>query len=441
MLNVERIKEAIRYDANSIKILVLPFIYLADWFYSKKSSTEYLSFLSSIFRLAWPGTYTLVLAAIQRRFIDPKSNRLHFEIFEEMLNNIEDLQRYKKFLDHPEKMLDGIITVMAPHQGKHKGVIVIAYSYYFLIFLKTFDFRKIEKDYHIVLEPSWNGLCDQAILSFSYLQNPVFVMAYEERDFNFLQDINTNIVPLKLSANWWIDPEVFNHGGPSENRDIDIIMIAAWAKFKRHEMFFKTLKILKNRNKNYNVTLVGYPNDLTQDDIKKMARRYDVLDMLTFYEWIPATDVAKLVGRAKVNIIWSRFEGLNRAIIEGMFCDTPCIIRDGFNFGMKYPYINDKTGRYADESNLHQTIQFIIENGQTFRPRDYILKHHNCYIATQHLAKAIKKYDADFELESLRPKTSELNGMKYLNEKDYAQMSHDYSYLAQSIKTASVVEN
>lgn len=440
MLSIERIKEVIRYDANKLKVVVLPFIYLANWFYSRKSKTEYLSFLSSIFRLSWPGTYTLVLAAIKRHFIDQNTHKLRGEIFEDMLNNIEDLQRYKKFMDHPEKMLDGIMTVMAPHQGKHKGVIVIAYSYYFLIFLKTFDFSKIEKHYHIVLEPSWNGLCDQAILSFSYLQNPVFVMAYEERDFKFLQDLNTNIVPLKLSANWWIDPETFNHGVTPENRDIDIIMIAAWAKFKRHEMFFKTLKTLKSRNKHYKVTLVGYPNDLTQDDIKALARKYDVLDMLTFYEWIPVTDVAKLVGRAKVNIIWSRFEGLNRAIIEGMFCDTPCILRQGFNFGMQYPYINEQTGRYADESNLHQTLEFIIENSQAFAPRDYILNNHNCHIATQQLALAIKKHDENFIVESLLPKTSELNGMKYLNEEDHEKMSKDYIYLAQHIKAASMAE-
>ena len=433
MLIVERIKEAIRYDANKFKIIFLPFIYLAGFIYSRKSNIEYLNFLSSIFRLAWPGTYTFTVNAVKKRFIDKDTGQMQLSVFYEMLNNIEDIERYKKFIDHPYKMLDGIITVMAPKTEHHKGVLVIAYSYYFLIFLKAFNFEEVEKHYHIVLEPSWNGLCDQAILSFSFLQNPVFVMAYEDRDFNLLSDLNTNLVPLRLSANWWIDPAVFNHGVSAAERDIDIIMIAAWAKFKRHDVFFKTLRKLKQSGKAYKVTLVGYPNDLTQDDIKDLARDYDVLDMLTFYEWIPVIEVAKLVGRAKVNIIWSRFEGLNRAIIEGMFCDTPCILREGFNFGMQYPYINKKTGRYANESNLDKVLELIIENGEDFSPREYILEHHNCYVAARYLAAEIKRIDPDFQVDSLLPKTSELNGMKYLNEEDHVRMANDYIYLAQAI--------
>ena len=441
MLTIDRIKEAIRYDGNRYKVVLLPFIYLISLYYRRKSNTLYLSFLSSIFRLAWPGTYAFTVNSVKKRFIDKNTHKMHVSVFNEMLNNIEDLERYKKFIDHPDKMLDGIITVIAPKNGKDKGVLVIAYSYYFLIFLKTFDFREIEKRYHIVLEPSWNGLCDQAILSFSFLQNPVFVMAYEERDFNFLQEINTNIVPIRLSANWWIDPAVFNHGVTAEERDIDIIMIAAWAKFKRHDAFFKVLNKLKQNGKAYQVTLVGYPNDLTQADIKKLALEHDVLDMLTFYEWIPAIEVAKLVGRSKVNIIWSRFEGLNRAIIEGMFCDTPCILREGFNFGMQYPYINEQTGRYANENNLDEILGLIIENSQNFSPRRYILENHNCHIATSLLAAEIKKVAPEFRADSLLAKTSELNGMKYLNEEDHAKMAGDYAYLAQAIQTAPVREN
>lgn len=434
MFSISRIKESLRYDANHLKGIFIPFLYLANRYFARKPKAQYLNFLSSLFRLSWPGTYAIALAAVRKSYLTENNNRLSTHAFQDMLNNIENLERYKKFIDKPETMLDGIITVMAPYKEGKKGVLVIAYSYYFLIFLKTLDFEKIEKRYHIVLEPSWNGLCEQAILGFTYLSSPVFVMAYEDRDFNFLSDLKSNLVPVRLSANWWIDPDTFNHGVAAEERDIDIIMIAAWAKFKRHNEFFKTLSLLKQSGQNYRVTLVGYPNDLTQQDIQMLAKEYKVLDMLTFYEWIPAVEVARLVGRAKVNIIWSRFEGLNRAIIEGMFCDTPCILREGFNFGMKYPYINPKTGRYANESNLHHILRDMIANPTQFEPREYILEHHNCHKATEVLAESIKDADPGFNPTELVPKTSELNGMKYLSQADHAKMQADYTFLAQAIR-------
>ena len=97
--------------------------------------------------------------------------------FATFLSNIQNIERYKRFLEEPQAMMPSIITVIAPANASSKGVIIIAYSYYFLIFLKSFDFQEVAKKYHIVLEPSWNGLCEEAILAFAHLTSPVFVMA------------------------------------------------------------------------------------------------------------------------------------------------------------------------------------------------------------------------------------------------------------------------
>ncbi|WP_395344620.1 glycosyltransferase [Ningiella sp. W23] len=428
----QRIIEAVRYDANGIKFVFWPFI----WAYlsmAKRGDTKaYADALSSVFRLSWPGTYSLVLKHIKGSFYSA-NGQLKDEVFETFIGNIDNIERYRQFIDHPENMLDGVITVIAPYTSESKGVLVIAYSYYFQIFLKLFDHESVAARYHIVLEPSWNGLSDPSILSFSKLTCPVFVMAYEDRDYQLLQDLNSNIVPVKLSANWFIDPQKFNHALPFEKRDIDIIMIAAWAKFKRHDRFFEALSSLKSEGMDLKVTLVGYPNDMTMDDIKQLAREKGVDDLLTFHEWIPSEKVSELVGRAKVNIIWSRFEGLNRAIIEGMFCDTPCIIREGFNFGMRYPYINEQTGLYSGEKALPNTIRHVMSHHAEFSPRAYVEKSHNCFVATQILAEAIKAADPHFETANLVDKTSELDGMIYVDESNNEKMKGDYKYLQSMI--------
>lgn len=431
-MNISRIKEFARYDWNGTKFILLPFIKIKETILKHNSPNAHLAFLSGIFRLAWPGTFALCLNAFKKNHLD-NANSLKKTSYDDLLNNIEDIERYRTFIENPEKLLNGVITVVAPHTENSKGVIVIAYSYYFVIFLKAFNIINISKRYHIVLEPSWNGMCDPAILAFSYIKEPVFVMAYEDRDYNFINELKSNLVAVRLSANWFIDKNKFKDCLPKENRDIDIIMVAAWAKFKRHDVFFKAIKKLRDEGHNYKITLVGYPNDLERKDIIKLAEKIGINDQITIYEWISSTEVSELLGRAKVNIIWSRFEGLNRAIIEGMFCNTPCIIRDGFNFGMKYPYINRETGEYSSESGLSDKIREVIKNFDNYSPRKYVLSNHNCEIATDILAKTIAATDPNFKVENILVKTSELNGMKYLREADEQSVEKDYLFLEKSI--------
>lgn len=429
----DKLIEMIKYDYNKAKVVFLPLIYLANSYYVKQRPSKYLSFLSTVFRLNWPGTFNFCVRKVRTNFLVGKENSLPKEVLEDFLSNIQNIERYKRFLDEPQAMMPSIITVIAPANASSKGVIIIAYSYYFLIFLKSFDFQEVAKKYHIVLEPSWNGLCEEAILAFAHLTSPVFVMAYEQRDYKFLQSINANIVPVKLSANWWINPKMFGANCTVE-RDIDVIMIAAWAKFKRHQKFFKALKKIKAKGNKLKVVLVGYPNDLEIEDIKRQAEEYGVLDWLEFHQWISPSEVSSLLSRSKVNVLWSRFEGLNRAIIEGMCCNTPCIVRSGFNFGMQYPYINENTGKYSTETSLSEDILNTINNYKLFEPRKFIEQNHNCFIAARILADTISQYDKDFERENLVTKTSELNGMQYICEQDEKRMKADYNYLTSLIK-------
>ena len=93
--------------------------------------------------------------------------------------------------------------------------------------------------------------------------------------------------------------------------------------------------------------LVGYPMGQTKDDVCERAKYYGVFDQLEIHESITSEEVNTHFSRAKVNVLWSRREGWNRAIIEGMFAGVPCVLRKGHNYGFRYPYINANTGCYS----------------------------------------------------------------------------------------------
>lgn len=425
------IKEWLRYEKHSVKALFYPLLWIANHYYRRKGCTSHLNFLAGIFRLNWPGTSRLVSHEIKKNYLD-RNALLRSEIYSKILDDFQPLQRYAKFSENPTKLLDGIVTVMAPRTVDAKGVLVIAYSYYFLMFLKYFDMKIVLENYHVVLEPSWNGLCEASILAYTKFDLPVFVMAYEDRDYTFLKNLKTNLVPLKLSANWWVSPAQFKQGKQSKQRDIDVIMVAAWAKFKRHDKFFKAIREINKKGRNLKVTLVGYPNDLKLEDIVSMADTFGVTKQIDFKEKISPEKVAELLGRAKVNIVWSRFEGVNRAIIEGMFCDTPCILREGFNFGMQYPYVNEQTGCFSSEHGLSQKIIDMVDNMSKYSPRDYVMKHHNCFLGAELLGREIAKVDEQFDWRSVVPKLSGLDGMTYVSVEDRNKCKEDYKELVKA---------
>src|SRR5213078_1833422 len=110
-----------------------------------------------------------------------------------------------------------------------------------------------------------------------------------------------------------------------------------WAKFKRHHRFLAALARLRARGERLRAILVGYPLDFPLDHVRRLVRYYGVADQVELYERLPAADVNELFNRARVNVLWSRREGFNRSIIEGMFAGVPAILREGFNYGHRYP--------------------------------------------------------------------------------------------------------
>jgi len=74
--------------------------------------------------------------------------------------------------------------------GSWKGILLIKFTATFSYYFRNVDFKRLTRDYHVFLEPSWMGYCDPDILFWGQAGNPVFVEASEVRDRKFLVDLN-----------------------------------------------------------------------------------------------------------------------------------------------------------------------------------------------------------------------------------------------------------
>ena len=336
----------------------------------------------------------------------------------------------------PCSILGRLALVIKPRSETERGVLVLKYNYTFSHMNRFFDIDRVASAYYVVLEPSWSGYCNLDILQFCSVSAPIFVEAAEPRDAAFIRSVGANLIALPLASNWWVDHRIFRPL-PGTRKDTDVVMIATWARYKRHFEFFRVLGGLRRRGRRLRVSLIGYPGDMTRHDVAEMAAFFGVADQVDLHEDIPQTRVNQLINRAKVSLIWSLKEGVNRAIIESMFAGVPCILRDGFNYGYKYPYVNEQTGCFTSEADLPQTLLGAIRDYARFSPRSWVAANMTCQRATALLEEVIAaRARALGEPWSggITVKTNALHTMEYWNLEERDRFAADYAYLRQTLR-------
>jgi glycosyltransferase involved in cell wall biosynthesis len=342
----------------------------------------------------------------------------------------------QRFFGDPNRLIGTRVLVVKSPRDNERGLIIMDYSFVFSLVMNLFDFEAIASRYFLVLEPSWSGYADLDILCYAHQTFPVFVQAAEPRDAAFLRTIAPNLVPVPIAANWWVDHRIMR---PLEGvaKDVDIVMAAAWAPFKRHHRFFSVLQRLRARGHPLRAVLIGYPAGSTKSEIMQLAEHYGVRDQIEMYEWLSPEQVNVQFNRARVSIIWSRREGVNRAIVESMFANVPCLVRDGFNFGYRYQHINESTGRYATDRNLDAVLLEMCSNERRWSPREWVLEHMSCQAATRVLTENVKATAIGLgEHWTTDPvvKVGSLNQMAYWTPEDQASFSADYAFLRMAIR-------
>jgi len=265
------------------------------------------------------------------------------------------------------------LVLKAPLENE-KGVLVLEYTTKFDLFVALFDFQRIIRDYYIVLEPCWAGYCDPSILMFLSNQSDVIVQCPEESDFDFISNLKSNLIPVKLGSSDWIDADLFAPRQAQEKKEFDLIMVANWARHKNHRHLFEALSRLKHRT--ISVLLVGIDwGGRTDQDIRVEMAQYDLGHVhVEIKKNISAREVSECLERSKVFLLLSEKEGSNRAIVEALFCDIPAILYENFVGGAKGK-INDQTGVLSSFENLHDKIKYMLDNYQRFTPRSWALGH------------------------------------------------------------------
>jgi glycosyltransferase involved in cell wall biosynthesis len=194
------------------------------------------------------------------------------------------------------------------------------------------------------------------------------------------------------------------------SKEFDVLFLSSASPVKRHELFIAALRELRDRyHRDVRVAVVLWsagPRRLANSVVapalyyrllgpwwnreqRAYARHVLALYARAAQEGLRITRIPPmfrsgdqtiprlraLYSRSKAYILLSRTEGLNRAAKEAMLCDTPVIAIEGSTTAIEL--VNAQTGRVVgdDLTAICEGILDVVDHGQRYTPRTWILQH------------------------------------------------------------------
>ena len=315
-----------------------------------------------------------------------------------------------------------------------KGVVLLKYARTFDAVASVFDLPRLMERYLFVLEPCWAGYCDPSILLFLQKGNPVFIQCFTEEDYRFIADVGRPFVPVRLGPADWVDAATFGLG-PGQEKVYDVVMVANWARHKRHRQLFKALSTVRHRD--LRVLLVGFPwAGRTSADIRAEAAscsnprvRIDIV------EQVPQSELAGLLSRCRAFVFLSKKEGDNKALVEALFADVPAVVYED-SIGGATSRINGATGVLSSDDALAERLLHVLDNAGRFSPRAWALAHTGSGNATRILDETIRatmEGNGESYTGAIAEKKNGPN-LAYVDPGDRERFERDYGFIAACLR-------
>ncbi len=278
------------------------------------------------------------------------------------------------------------LLLKPPGPGGERGVLLVQFEYnWFRLLSQIRDWHAFSQKYEVLWGTSWSPT-DYRLLS-ALLERvpgpgPVSVLASTLQERAKLHAFHPRIrCPDLLSAADWLDPDGFQPK-PRDARQIDILMVANWAPFKRHIDLFKALPALPA---SLRIVLVGQKEGAyTREHILNLAQCCQVPQKLELHESLPPEQVRQLQCDAKTALILSLREGSCVAATEALMADCPLGMRAGAHVGA-LTHVNDQTGVRFTSRPLAPQLKAFLAQSPNLTPRSWAVSNLSCRVALQKL--------------------------------------------------------
>ena len=273
---------------------------------------------------------------------------------------------------------------------RERGVVFVSFDSQMARLAKATDLKQFAERYTLVLSPSWSPPHSIASYLFPRLYpDSIFCLISNQRDLDLFPRISDKYRMVPLYASNWVDPRKYTAVAAAE-KDIDILMVANFGKFKRHHAFFAALGDLP---RNYRVVLVGQNEQgRTKETVLSEAEVFGVRDRFEIRQDVPYQELQELMARARTSLVLSRREGSCVVVVESMFANTPVAVYEDAEMGSRV-FVNEHTGRLLRHDRLAAQLRNFVESFARYEPRKWVDENSvGCVASSQTLNRALKQH-------------------------------------------------
>jgi hypothetical protein len=283
-------------------------------------------------------------------------------------------------------------TILKVPAHNEKGVLFVATEGDLVVLLRHPKLSAITSSYLIVVASAWSPPdFAKYVETIGRFQDPLFVVISNWADLEYYRYLSPWVQPIPVLTSDFLNPDLFAPKDARE-RDIDIIMVAGWGRYKRHWLLFEALRKMPS---SLRVVLVGANNQQrTVEDVKKLAVAFGVKQDLEFLSGIPVSEVHALQCRARISAQFSSREGACVAIAESLMANTPVAMMRDAHVGAK-KHINDRTGVLCSQCSIGKQLSDFLDSSDSFSARAWAVANISSDKSHRVLNDHLKTYVTD----------------------------------------------
>lgn len=326
-------------------------------------------------------------------------------------------------------------AILKPYLGPdERGLVFISFESQWVKLLRRLDLRDFAERYDLVLAPSGSPHNLINYVFAAEYPGTLYTLMSNHSDLAAMPGVSAKLVTVPLYASSWVNPAWFAPK-PRTARVFDVIMVANFAKFKRHHVLFRALPSMPRE---FRILLIGQHQDArTSASVEDEARWYGVRDRFTLRVNQSYSAVARAFCESRASVILSRREGSCVVVAESMFADAPVAVLENAELGSR-AFINDRTGIFVREEELAEQLAELVEHADCFAPRAWAETHISCRQSSKLLNAVVQ----DHARKQGRTWTRDLAPLqwcpdpKLLRDEDCAWAAHERQHIAERFGVA-----
>jgi hypothetical protein len=144
--------------------------------------------------------------------------------------------------------LDRSAILKLPQSRRERGVLLVSFESELDKLAHCQKLSELEEAYQIVFLPTWQPFYSGALFRFvRRARRPFFVMPSTSRDASLCSEVSPMCEALPFQASSWVPSTLCPRA--ASPRDIDLLMLANFSKYKRHWRLFEALASLPRQTR------------------------------------------------------------------------------------------------------------------------------------------------------------------------------------------------